>query len=110
SISLASHEDGLYHIGAFAGGTTKPVFFYLKATGAVASETHTVHVYSGKPGSSGSTEVGSQTFSLTAVTDLEASSNKVTGGSVSPSSGLELGGQVVVTVDGDTGQVISTGP
>ena len=36
-ISLASNENGLYHLGVLNNGSTKHVFFYLQASGATAS-------------------------------------------------------------------------
>ena len=105
-LGLGANENGVYHLGSFPTGTTKPAFFFLNATAETATtQSHTIHLYSGKPGAGG-VEVASQVFTNTTENSIEASSNKIddTGSTVSTTTPA-VGGDIVVTVKGHTGTI-----
>lgn len=101
NISLGTHEDGLYHLGPMAAGSSKMVYFYLHtAANFVGSESHVVSLYNGKP--PGGIFQGNQTFSLSQEDTIQASASKVTSVITGPTPAT-LGGIVTMVVTGDTG-------
>lgn len=103
-ISLATNETGIYHIGALASGATTWVWFYLNAIGATSTpETHNINLYSTEPAYAGS-PLCSQTFSLTATTDISASANKVNTVVAGPNP-PQIGGIMTMTYSGATGTI-----
>src|SRR4051812_29042803 len=106
-VTLAAHAASTIHVGPMAANATKTVFFYLAASAATTNaQSHTIHVYDGKPGAGG-TQLTSSTQSLTVSDTQQANTNKidlVTVGSATPN----LGGSFSVTVNGHTGNTTST--
>jgi hypothetical protein len=103
-VHLATHESGRAHLGSLAAGATATVFFYLTADAATsAPESHTISVYSGRP----DLVVGplcTNDVSVSATEDIAAAANKVTS-VVSGPTPPQLGGEVTITVTGDTGVI-----
>ncbi len=108
-IGLSNPSDASYSLGDLSSGNTKTAFFLLKALStSIASQTHTIHIYSGKPGLSGSTEIRSCTFSFLKVREtIKANPNKVSAVTTTPAdtSGMVLGSTFTVKVVGDTGTI-----
>lgn len=74
----------------------------------VAPQTHTIRIFSGKPGLAGSTEIRSCTFSFLKVREtIKANPNKVSAVTTTPAntSGMVLGSTFTVKVVGDTGTI-----
>jgi uncharacterized repeat protein (TIGR01451 family) len=106
-VSLAPSAASTIHVGPMSANASTAVFFYLQATGTTASaQSHTIHVYNGKP-DAGGVQLTSSSYSLTVSDTSEASANKVDSVSIS-SSTPTLGGSVIVTVNGHTGQIGSS--
>ena len=101
NISLSTYEDGLYHLGPMAAGSSKMVYFYLHTAAVSAgSESHTIYLYDGKP--PGGTFRGSQSFSLTQRDTIQANASKVTSIITGPNPAT-LGGLITLTITGETG-------
>lgn len=106
-LSLSTHENGVSHVGPLANGASTTVFFYLHATGATnTSQSHDVVLYPSNP-SLGSATCNT-TFSYTSKDTLDANANKVTSVTFSPNP-PELGGNLTITVAGETGTVGGAG-
>ena len=107
SITLATNEDGIYHIGQMANGATKYVYFYLTASAETTTDqTHKATLYPGNP--STATATCEESFTITDVADLiNAAANKVDAIFINPTTG-ELGGKAILTVEGATGTISST--
>lgn len=108
-INLANQDDANFSLGNLTTNTPKTAFFLLKAQAATkAAQTHTVRIYSGKPGTPGAVELRSCSFSFAKVQEtIKANANKVTAITTSPAttSNLSLGSTFNVTIDGDTGTI-----
>jgi hypothetical protein len=101
-VSLAPNGASTVHVGALAAGASRTVYFFVQAaTATTTAQTHTITVYSGKPGSGGS-QVASQNESLTVADTIGANPNKVSSVSVSTTTPA-LGGSFSITVNGCTG-------
>ncbi|QQS48168.1 MAG: DUF11 domain-containing protein [Acidobacteriota bacterium] len=86
-VTLAANEDGLYHIGPLMMGQCANAYFYVKMSGETAvSQTLTVDLFDGNPGSGGTLVCGGNNFGYTVEDVIDANANK-------PDS---------VTVSGDT--------
>ena len=104
-VKLANPRDATQSMGSLAASGTNTAFFLLKAAmSSTAAQSHVVHVYSGKPGTAGATEIYSCTFSFSKVAEtIKASANKVQ--SVSSSTTSVLGSNLTITVNGASGTI-----
>ena len=106
-IGPAPSESGWAHVGALADGAAAHAAFYLTAGGATASaESHQVSVYTTRPDLAGGA-LCQASFSMTAAEDIAAAANKVD--SVTYSATPQLGGQLMITVRGNTGTIGAAG-
>ncbi len=103
TITLASHEDGLIHLGPLTSASDRYAYVYLNASGAATGQTHDVQLFEGQPGHGG-TQLCSDSFTLQSVETIAASANKVDTVVAGPSP-AQIGGLVTITVTGQTGQV-----
>lgn len=110
-VSPAANGPTQYNLGALAKGQTKTAFFYLTSNDddITATQTHTVKVVNGVPGSG--SVVASQNFSYTANSNddavqntIQANANKVNSISVS-NPAVNVGATFTVTVTGETGTI-----
>ena len=104
-VGLANAQDAVYRVGDVANAATQPAFFLLQAgTSTTRAQGHVLRVYNGDPRLSGATELYSCTYNFVAVKEtIKAAANKVT--AVSSTSAQRLGGNLVVTVKGQTGTI-----
>ena len=104
-VKLANPRDATQSMGSLAASGTNTAFFLLKASmSSTAAQSHVVHVYSGKPGTAGATEIYSCTFSFSKVAEtIKASANKVQ--SVSSVTTSVLGSNLTITVNGASGTI-----
>jgi hypothetical protein len=107
-VTLATGEDGRFHVGPLAANTTKTAFFLVNFPNPTPNKNfgdYTITLFNGVPGSGGAQVGSNATFSTTlnAARALQANANKVTGGSVSANP--IVGGIVTVTVKGQTGTI-----
>ncbi|MCF8523089.1 MAG: hypothetical protein K9G08_04935, partial [Pontimonas sp.] len=104
-VGLANAQDAVYRVGDVANAATQPAFFLLQAgTSTTRAQGHVLRVYNGDPRLSGATELYSCTYNFAAVKEtIKAAANKVT--AVSSTSAQRLGGNLVVTVKGQTGTI-----
>ena len=94
-------------MGALADGAAAHAAFYLTASGVtVSAESHQVSVYTTRPDLAGGA-LCQASFPLSAATDIAAAANKVD--SVTYSATPQLGGQLVITVRGNTGTIGAAG-
>ncbi len=101
-VTLATTEDGLFHIGPMSPGQTRTVFFYIAATSAtLTAQTQTVRIFPTRPPA---TELFSASFTMTVAETIQANANKVTTTVAGPNP-PGLGGLVTITVTGDTGTI-----
>ena len=106
AISLANPNDAFYPIGSLVNGGTATVYFLLKASRSNASaQSHTIHIYQGRPDLLSSSEKYACNFSFIKVAEtIKAAANKVT--SIAPSTtSLVTGTDLTVTVRGFTGTI-----
>lgn len=104
-VQLANSNDDSYPLGDVTASGSATSFFLLKATATTTSaQAHVVHVYSGKPGLTSSTELYSCTYTFGKVAEtIKASANKVT--DITATSVTAVGTTMQVTVLGNTGTV-----
>lgn len=104
-VLLANTNDDAYPLGDVAASGTATSFFLLKATATTTSaQSHVVHVYSGKPGLSSSSELYSCSYTFTKVAEtIKASANKVT--SIPSVTVGAVGTTMNVVVKGNTGNI-----
>ena len=90
-----------------ANGTTKTVYFLVKANASTKSaQTHTVSIYAGRPDASGASPVSQCDFSFSKVAEtIKAAANKVTSVSVITTGSLQSGQLITVEVKGAAGIV-----
>lgn len=114
SVGLSNSLDSMMQLPTLADGTTGTSYFLLKATTATTTaQTHTVKVYDGRPDLSGSSMLYQCTFTFSKVLEtLKTASNKVANNGLTSSAAIEvndtspeLGQAVVITVEGQTGQI-----
>ncbi|MFN7141116.1 MAG: hypothetical protein ACK4UN_17440, partial [Limisphaerales bacterium] len=105
AITLAANENGQSNLGPLANGQTKPVFFYLTASGATTAEQgHTIEVFHGHP-TFGGDLIASQTFTFRSVQEtIQANANKVNIMVYGPEPPT-LGGIVTIEVWGQSGTI-----
>lgn len=105
AVVLANPADAYQPLGDIAASTSNTAFFMLKATASsTRAQSHVVHVYSGKPGTAGATELYNCTFSFTKVSEtIKAAANKVT--SIATTSVTTIGSTMTITVQGNSGTV-----
>lgn len=105
-VTLANPADANMPIGDIANGGSDMAYFLLKAPRSSSlAQSHRVSVYLGRPDLTGNSPVYTCTYSFVKVAEtIKASPNKVTDISASTTS-LMLGGNLVVTVEGQTGQI-----
>ena len=48
-LSLATNEDGLYHVGPMSSSTSEYVYFYLNASATTTAQTYDLNLYDGHP-------------------------------------------------------------
>lgn len=104
-VGLANAQDAVYRVGDVTNGATSPAFFLLQAgTSTTRAQGHVLRVYSGDPRLSGATELYSCNYSFVSVKEtIKAAANKVT--DVSSVSANRIGGDLVVTVEGNSGTI-----
>lgn len=106
-VTLANPADESLSLGNITGSTdTKTAFFLLKApTSSSNAQSHVVHIFLGKPDTTGAQERYTCTFTFTKVAEtIKAAANKVN--SITPSvSSYVLGSTMTVVVNGDCGTV-----
>ena len=105
-ISLSNPLDQELQMGNMASTDNHMAYFLMKANKATTlAQSHVVRVYTGKPGTSGSSELYSCTFSFIKVAEtIKAAANKVN--SITPSvTTLVLGSTMTVDVRGYTGVI-----
>lgn len=106
-VKLANPADESLQLGDMSGSSdTKTAYFLLTApTSSSNAQSHVVHIFTGKPDATGSTEKYTCTFTFTKVSEtIKAAANKVN--SVTPSvSSYVLGANMTVVVNGDCGTV-----
>jgi CshA-type fibril repeat protein len=92
-------------LASLVAGASTPTYAYLVAAAASSTvQKHDVVVYDSAPASGGS-ELCRETQTIASVSDvIKAAANKVTSGSVSPST-VSLGGTFQLSVTGSTGTV-----
>ena len=105
SVNLANPQDASQGLATVASSSSQSAFFLLRAKGSSASaQTHQVHVFSGKPGAAGSTQLYTCAFSFAKVAEtIKAQANKVT--SIVNTTVTSLGSTFTMTVRGGTGTV-----
>ena len=105
TVGLANPADATQPLGDIAAASSNTAFFMLKATASSSkAQSHVVHVYSGKPGTVGATELYSCTFSFTKVSEtIKAAANKVT--SIATTAVSTIGSTMTITVQGNSGTV-----
>ncbi|MDO8645857.1 MAG: InlB B-repeat-containing protein, partial [Candidatus Planktophila sp.] len=109
-VSLANPNDASLPVGDISTGSSQTSFFLLKAkSSTLSAQAHTLRVYSGQPGLTGSTELYSCTYSFNKVSEtIKAAANKVL--TITPSTTTYvLGGTMTIFVKGQTG-TIGAGP
>lgn len=110
SIGTATPADAtqsLSELSAASGANdATTAFVLLKASGASNNaQSHVVRIFEGKPGSVGSQELYSCTYSFVKVAEtIRASANKITAGPTATSV-TQIGSTMTVTVEGSTGTV-----
>ena len=105
-VSLSNPLDQELQMGNMASTDNQMAYFLMKANKATTlAQSHVVRVYTGKPGTSGSSELYSCTFSFIKVAEtIKAAANKVN--SITPSvTTLVLGSTMTVEVKGFTGTI-----
>ena len=105
-VSLSNPLDQELQMGNMVSTDNQMAYFLMKANKATAlAQSHVVRVYTGKPGTSGSSELYSCTFSFIKVAEtIKAAANKVN--SITPSvTTLVLGSTMTVEVKGFTGTI-----
>ncbi len=104
TVGLAPSEDGRSQAGPLSAGASSVEYFYLSATAAtLTDQTHAVHVFNGRPGLPGSTELCQTSYTYDRVEDvIQALANKVTVIVAGPNP-PGLGGIVTIEVQGKTG-------
>lgn len=105
-IGPAPGEDGDYRVGALAPGQVKPAYFYLQATMAAPPQPYQILVYDGPPAAQ--PPIVTVPLDLTVEESIVASANKVRQ-VVSIASDPVLGSDLVITIEGETGTVGSSG-
>ena len=105
-VSLSNPLDQELQMGNMVATDNQMAYFLMKANRATSlAQSHVVRVYTGKPGTSGSSELYSCTFSFIKVAEtIKAAANKVN--SITPSvTSLVLGSTMTVEVKGFTGTI-----
>lgn len=109
-VSLANPADASLPVGDISASGSQTAFFLMKAKGSsLSAQAHTLHVFSGQPGLTGSSELYSCVFTFSKVSEtIKAAANKVT--AITPSvTTYVLGGTMTVVVEGASG-TIGAGP
>jgi hypothetical protein len=104
-VQLANPADSSQPLGDVAASASATSYTLLKASASTTlAQTHVVHVYQGKPGTTGASELYrcSYTFSKVAET-IKAAANKVT--DLATTSATVIGSTLTVTVEGNTGTI-----
>ena len=107
-VSLANPSDQYQQIESITTGTSKTVFYLLKALGSsTSSQQHTVKVFDRRPDLVGASVLLECTYKFTQVREtIKANSNEITSVTGALSGGsARLGGTLQVTVNGRTGKV-----
>jgi hypothetical protein len=104
-VQLANPADASQPLGDLAASASATSYALLKATASsTLAQSHVVHVYQGKPGTSGATELYSCTYTFNEVAEtIKAAANKVTG--LTTTSTSVIGSTLTVTVEGNTGTI-----
>jgi hypothetical protein len=104
-VQLANPADASQPLGDLAASASATSYTLLKATASsTLAQSHVVHVYEGKPGTTGATELYSCTYTFSEVAEtIKAAANKVTG--LTTTSTSVIGSTLTVTVEGNTGTI-----
>jgi hypothetical protein len=104
-VGLANPADAIQPLGAIAASGSNTSFTLLKATASTSlAQSHVVHVYQGKPGTVGATELYSCSYTFSKVAEtIKAAANKVT--DLQTTTSTVIGSTLTVTVQGNTGTI-----
>lgn len=104
-IRLANPADAVQPLGVIAASGSSTGFFLVKAPSSTsAAQSHVVRVYQGRPGTLGSQELYSCTYTFAKVAEtIKAAANKVT--SIVSTAVSTVGSTMTITVQGATGTV-----
>jgi hypothetical protein len=104
-VQLANPADSSQPLGDLAASASATSYTLLKATASsTLAQSHVVHVYDGKPGTTGAAELYRCTYTFNEVAEtIKAAANKVTG--LTTTSSTVIGSTLVVTVEGNTGTI-----
>lgn len=104
-VGLVNPADAIQPLGDVAASGAATSFTLLKATSSTTlAQSHVVHVYQGKPGTAGATELYRCTYTFAQVAEtIKAAANKVT--SLATTSVSTIGSTMTVTVQGNTGTI-----
>jgi hypothetical protein len=105
SVSLADPSQALHPLSPIVANGSQAAFAMVKANRATkVAQSHQVRIYDRKPSSALVQPLYSCAFSFTEVREtLKAQANQIQ--DISADSDIRLGGEVVVTVQGDTGTI-----
>lgn len=104
-IGLARPGDASQPLGDLAGSASATSFTLLKASSSTTlAQSHVVHVYQGKPGTVGASELYRCTYTFTRVAEtIKAAANKVS--AIQTTTVSTIGSTLTVTVQGSTGTI-----
>jgi hypothetical protein len=104
-VQLANPADASQPLGDVAASASATSYTLLKASASsTLAQSHVVHVYQGKPGTTGATELYRCTYTFSEVAEtIKAAANKVT--DLTTTSSTVIGSTLVVTVEGNTGTI-----
>jgi uncharacterized repeat protein (TIGR02543 family) len=107
-VSLANASDAVFRVGDIATNQIQPAFFLMQAaSSSTRAQSHVFRVFDRDPRVTGATELYNCTYTFVAVREtIKAQANKVVG--LESVSENRIGGNLVVTVKGQTG-IIGSG-
>jgi hypothetical protein len=104
-VQLANPADSAQPLGDVAASASATSYTLLKATASTTlAQSHVVHVYQGKPGTTGAAELYRCTYTFSEVAEtIKAAANKVT--DLTTTTSTVIGSTLVVTAKGNTGTI-----
>jgi hypothetical protein len=104
-VQLANPADAAQPLGDVAASASATSYTLLKAPSSTTlAQSHVVHVYQGKPGTTGAAERYRCTYTFSEVAEtIKAAANKVT--NLTTTTSTVIGSTLVVTVEGNTGTI-----
>ncbi len=111
-VNLSPNEDGVVHVGPLGIGQTTTVYFYLTANQVTeVTQSHDLSLYTSNPSVGNTSSFCADNFSFlgsrgnpSVISTIKASPNVVDTVTTSPNP-PEVGGKLVMTVTGNTGQI-----